>query len=468
MGWAEPFWAGAGYDVLLKHMRNGSESTKAATKVLHEKAALDADFAKGLGKLSKSIAALAKDDFGTMKQFWDNMRLEIDNQAKLFQQIATSIENDIVKALESFRDEQLKTRANLDKKYLASEKSYSTAKGIEQKARKAAHSAGKSCEAAAEAHSRAQGNEKEAAKTEKVYQKARKDAEAADKDYRATVRKVHETKLTWESNFLMCCLEYQAQDQARIAHLRADLEKFADIHLSVLPQVADSHQKIRSDTAQIDEVADIEAAAQQKGTGTQRPDDVMYQSYALDMKNPMAPQRRGELLAQTIAELEQDLASQQKGLAGIENLLKVYTDQPSFADNTTRITSEHQLNSIKEYMEKIRTLIGQYEQALSSCGGSRSAYPVSVASSAGGGGFSSAGYDEPSDYAPSAPSAAGAAGGVSGKCRAMYDFDASNEGELSVREGEVLTIVSMDDPEWITVQSKAGQGYVPVTYVEMM
>ena len=53
-----------------------------------------------------------------------------------------------------------------------------------------------------------------------------------------------------------------------------------------------------------------------------------------------------------------------------------------------------------------------------------------------------------------------AAPAVGGKCRAMYDFTASNESELSIKEGDVLTIVGMDDPEWWTVSLGGQQGFV--------
>jgi len=48
-----------------------------------------------------------------MKAFWDNLRLEIDNQAKQFQQIHAGIENDIIKGLETFREEQTKHRTGV-------------------------------------------------------------------------------------------------------------------------------------------------------------------------------------------------------------------------------------------------------------------------------------------------------------------------------------------------------------------
>jgi hypothetical protein len=48
----------------------------------------------------------------------------------------------------------------------------------------------------------------------------------------------------------------------------------------------------------------------------------------------------------------------------------------------------------------------------------------------------------------------------------MYDFDGTDEEELSVKEGEKVTILK-DVGEWLYVRNAAGEeGYVPASYVE--
>ena len=53
--------------------------------------------------------------------------------------------------------------------------------------------------------------------------------------------------------------------------------------------------------------------------------------------------------------------------------------------------------------------------------------------------------------------------------KALYDYEASAPGELSVHEDDVLMLFDTED-DWILVQnSKAeGAGYVPGNYVEVM
>jgi len=51
-------------------------------------------------------------------------------------------------------------------------------------------------------------------------------------------------------------------------------------------------------------------------------------------------------------------------------------------------------------------------------------------------------------------------------CRVLYDFTGVNEGELTVKEGMVVPLISQDDPDWTTVEVDGVLGYVPATYVE--
>lgn len=51
--------------------------------------------------------------------------------------------------------------------------------------------------------------------------------------------------------------------------------------------------------------------------------------------------------------------------------------------------------------------------------------------------------------------------------RAIYDYDSSAPGELTIKEGEILMVFDREE-EWLLVQSKEGgkAGFVPGNYVE--
>lgn len=58
-------------------------------------------------------------------------------------------------------------------------------------------------------------------------------------------------------------------------------------------------------------------------------------------------------------------------------------------------------------------------------------------------------------------------------CKALYDYDAQESEEVSMKEGDVVYVVDNSDPSWLEVQLKMPSvnqigpvGLVPANYVE--
>ncbi|KAM4022081.1 GRB2-related adapter protein 2 isoform 1-T3 [Anomaloglossus baeobatrachus] len=52
------------------------------------------------------------------------------------------------------------------------------------------------------------------------------------------------------------------------------------------------------------------------------------------------------------------------------------------------------------------------------------------------------------------------------EARALYEFNASGEDELSFKKGDILKILGADD-NWFKAELRGNEGYVPKNYVEM-
>lgn len=83
-------------------------------------------------------------------------------------------------------------------------------------------------------------------------------------------------------------------------------------------------------------------------------------------------------------------------------------------------------------------------------------------------------YEPPSSQAippraaPSTPAFARPAAASSSAAVALYDFNADGEDELSVKEGERLTVLEKDGDEWWKCRNAQGvEGVVPASYIEV-
>jgi hypothetical protein len=180
--------------------------------------------------------------------------------------------------------------------------------------------------------------------------------------------------------------------------------------------------------------------------------------------------------------------------------VQVYTETPSFGNVFSLAALKQHAASSSDYVGKLETLIAAYGNMLTSVGGTptaaaRRTASVSVVepSSAAAGPAPASAAATPTNANNKTATGSSAArqsvvAGPTGKaavrasvatkaaaapatpakdptCTVLYDFEATGEGELSVREGAVLPLLSTSDPDWWTIEVDGQIGYVPASYV---
>ncbi|VDP50499.1 unnamed protein product [Schistosoma curassoni] len=53
-------------------------------------------------------------------------------------------------------------------------------------------------------------------------------------------------------------------------------------------------------------------------------------------------------------------------------------------------------------------------------------------------------------------------------CKALFDFEAENESELSFSEGDIISLILRVDENWFEGELNGRKGYFPVNYVEVI
>lgn len=199
----------------------------------------------------------------------------------------------------------------------------------------------------------------------------------------------------------------------------------------------------------------------------------------------MSSERRKAALTLNISELDQDVESEKKGIAGLENLVKVYGEQPSYTNEAGMITTQRQLAHLQEYLSILQSNQQSYVDMLGGLGGSRPSYssgtPTNyspVNSVAGPRKISAPPFPfcflcffldlvihPHSSFRIAASRPAPPSSVVKGV--ALYDFDPTNDGEIGLQEGDSIVVLDQSDPDWTKIQVNGNEGYVPRNYIEI-
>ncbi|XP_051838404.1 proline-serine-threonine phosphatase-interacting protein 1 [Antechinus flavipes] len=405
--WCKEFTAHTGYETLLQRLLDGRKMCKDVEDLLKQRAQAEERYGKELVQIARKAGG--QSEINTLKASFEILKQQIENVGNSHIQMAVMLKDEL-KSIEEFRERQKeqrkkyemamdrvqKSKLSLYKKTMESKKTY------EQKCRDA-----DDAEQALERIS-AQGNPKQVEKSQNKAKQCKDAASEAERTYKQNVNQLEKARCDWEQEHQHTCEAFQLQEFDRLTILRNSLW----VHCNQLSMqcVKDDeyYEEVRISLEGCSIEADIDFFIQNKMTGTERPEPILYENY--NDRNPNGGSHSPSLYPACgmIKRFSGLLHGSPKN--NTENVV------PS-APPPGLISGPLQTNDIV-YADILQT---------------RSVPEASA-----------------HDY------------------RALYDYTAQNEDELDLTAGDILTVVLQGEDGWWTVERNGQKGFVPGSYLEKL
>lgn len=375
------------------------------------------------------------------------------------EQLSTQL-NELTGPLRDFQRDAGKSRDTCLKNGTTLQKTLQSAEGTLQKAKSDFEKAKEGTESAESEYNASAGTKNEA-KAKKKFEGETKKAQGADKKYSEAVQNLQGVQDRYYNNEMPAILrEMQKIDEDRIDQTKSCLEAAARAMKDVGPLTEQSAEKFLDATSRIDRQTDIETFVNATKTGAEKPDSVQYESYTPPSRPPAAA-------AATPAAAAPPASTPGVG-AGRGAAPTQQRAPPASAPRAAPPASEEIVFALYDYDATESTELtfkagakisvlkkdesGWWEGKLNN--GQSGMFPSNFVSK-----------DAP---AGGPPAAAAAATPAFPKCRALYTYEAEEAAELTIHEGEILTVEG-EDEGWYNGQNEKGQrGRYPSNYVEML
>lgn len=450
------------FDVVVKKVRNGKNFTGIAAKFLQKRAQIESTYAKSLAKLCKDKAFSGEDlEMGTLKDCWLSIRDETESCANKHDTLADEI-NALYEQMQTYLNEQRKNRkllvANGDKitkELRGAERTESSAKTNYEKSKK------KQDEADDEVN-KTNGTAKEA-KAKKAAEQAGKKAEAADTEYREAVKQLQSSQQKFYVDEMPRVLDdLQKIEEDRVDKMREWLLGVVGLQESIPPAIASACENMRKSVESVDREADITAFISQNKTGASKPPEAKYEPYVSSVESPSLS-RQSSRMSVVINPAKSPAASKspsviiQNGAGSpLSSVSSVAPPSPAQNRMLVRALYNYDATEGNELTFKANDRISVLQRDDSGwwqgeINGKVGMFPSN--------------FVEPIDpNAPSAPTVAK----EGSQCKVLYDYNADSDSELTIKEGERLTIESEDEGWFFGFNGKGESGRFPSNYVQLV
>ncbi|XP_076461242.1 nostrin-like isoform X2 [Babylonia areolata] len=480
-----------GFEDLRKFIKQGSEFSKEVASMLQERADMESTYAKGLNKLAAKLLKAVQTSVGSLGEGWKAVGMAMEQEAELHKNLAAGLLDEMSKPLKGLIEAQVKARKPIEVAVDKSYKSLQERRADELKSKKQSYMCRKELEKAEDGISTSKT--KDVPKLEKRSKHLLTSSKKADKEYTEHCYKAESARQDWDFTVAKAGSQLQQLEEERLRGMEEYLNKY-NSHISVLaPKLTQAHNRLNEAVISVDLQQDVHTVITQKGLKeTRQAEQILVDCYAEDTQFSMNMERRKETLKNFLIYIHQYIEKEKKAKEGVQKLVEVYKNKPNFADpeaqEETRQRLHHtmlMLNFLEVSHFKINSCLCRlesrtlprhpFEQNISSSR-DKQGYVLSVLKLplhiALDDTVDYSNYSPPTDYYMELATAEDESDEFDdlpspvGKCEALYDYDANEADELSIKKGDVIVVYEKLADGWWTGELNGHSGIFPSTYVQ--
>ncbi|XP_076387475.1 nostrin isoform X3 [Megachile rotundata] len=375
-----------GFEDVRRYVKQGGDFCKELASILHERAELEATYAKGLSKLSiKLTKACAKDQGGNssggVNEAWRCVGEEMEAAAEAHRIWGLTLGEQLAKPLRvGVAEAQGRSRKSIENSVDKAGKSLHEWRNVAMKSKKQSFACARENErlqdlARLQSISQSQQSnnkssnhhmtEKEASKLEARRRKAEDSSRRADTEFYTVSVRAERARLEYESTMRKGAKQMELLEEERLSALK-DLANVYLAHLQALaPRLQQSADRLAAPVRNCNVSQDIEILKNlirrvESNDGCNS-DQLLPDFYAEHITLAMNRERRKQALVRVLHLIRQDLDRERRGREGLETLHRAFVATPAFAadESTQNVTDKlHHMRSMLLYLEAARYKVG--------------------------------------------------------------------------------------------------------------
>ncbi|XP_019717799.1 cdc42-interacting protein 4 homolog isoform X1 [Hippocampus comes] len=513
MDWGTDLWDQN--DVIDKHTQAGLDLVERYIKFVKERTEIEQSYAKQLRSLSKKYAKRGSRDeqdcrfsnHAALQEILNELNDYAGQRELIAETMMTNICVELAKFLQDLKQDR---KAHLSDAKKAQQNLESSFKQLESTKKRFA----KEWAEAEKATQQAEKTENDPNTTKIDVDKAKQHAhvrthaaEECRSDYAAQLQKYNkEQNYFYYTEIPQIFNKLQDLDERRIRRLAEGYCQFSELEKKVQPIISRCLEGISAAGAKVDEKQDSLLLVEQHKSGFERPGDLDFEDYTQGIKaagsdsslNPpkvraklwpfsrkhktthaekhvpapaedfshLPPEQRKKMLQAKIDDVSNKLHMTQETSEALEKMKAVYEQN---ADLGNPSILEPQMAETAQNIGYLRGELAKYETWLSEAVGGDECTNAIVNNNNNNQQHLTQNMAEMSENHQNIYTEFDDDFEDCGQCMALYNFEGTSEGTISVTEGELLTIMEEDKGDgWMRVlRANGDEGFIPSSYVKM-